>query len=282
MGTAMPVIEPKDRSIKDLRGIHLWHDDLSSCSQRVRTVLAIKELDWVNHLIVIPNGDNTTPEYLAINSKGLVPALVHDGVLIIESIDIIDYLDRTFSSSLRPSEPELTNQMEDWLKRADGAQYDLKVLSHEFLFRAVRKISAAEMANFEKNVANDILVDFIRIYRENDRLPDSMISESVNRTDACFQALDVALSDRDWLVGDDLSLADIAWMPNVHRVELMDWPLDRYPNLQRWHEQVRRSDAYQKGIVDWEPPAARKLLTTFAKSRGTDGYHVRNFGNLHT
>lgn len=276
----MPVIEPKDSSLKELRGIHLWHDDLSSCSQRVRAVLAVKGQDWVSHLIVIPKGDNTTPEFLAINPKGLVPALVHDGMLMIESIDIIDYLDRTFAPSLRPPEPELQQQMDDWLRRADAAQYDLKVLSHEFLFRAVRTISTADMENFEKNVANDVLVDFIRVYRAGDSLPMDMIDTSVSRTDASFQALDRALTDRDWLVGDALSLADIAWMPNVHRMELMDWPLDRYSGLQRWHERVRGLDAYQKGVVDWEPPPARQLLTAFARSRGAEGHHVRNFGSL--
>ena len=277
----MPVIEPKDPSLPNFRGIHLWHDDLSSCSQRVRMVLAVKGLHWVSHLIEIPKGDNTTPEYLAINPKGLVPAFVHDGMLMIESIDIIEYLDRTFlEPPLSPRDPELRPQMEEWLKRADSAQYDLKVLSHEFLFRAVRKVSAADLENFEKNVDNDILVDFIRLYRRGDRLPGAMISESVTRTDVCFRNLDKALAGMDWLVNDALTLADIAWMPNVHRMQLMDWPLDRYPNLQSWHERVRSLDAYRKGIVDWEPPPARELLTSFAKSRGSKGHHVRNYGSL--
>ena len=113
-------------------------------------MLAEKGQDWVSHLILIPKGENTTPEFLAINPKGLVPVLIHDGELMIESIDIIDYLDQTFPPPLRPREAELQQRMDDWLRRAD-----LKVLSHEFLFRAVRKISTADMENFEKNVAND-------------------------------------------------------------------------------------------------------------------------------
>ena len=236
----MPVIEPRDQSLKNLQGIHLWHDDLSSCSQRVRATLAIKGQSWESHLLAIPKGDNTTPEYLAINPNGLVPALVHDGVLMTESTDIIDYLDRTFPEpSLRPQVGRSgSRRCGHWMDEAGKAQPDLKVLSHEFLFRAVRKITADDMENFEKNVDNEALVAFMRVYHADERLPPSMVTDSVDRTDRWFSELDDALADNDWLVGDALSLADISWMPNVHRMELMDWPFERYPNLVAWHDRV--------------------------------------------
>ena len=177
----MPIIEPEDQSIKTLKGLHLWHDDLSSCSQRVRAVLAIKGLNWDDHLLAIPKGDTTTPQYLAINPKGLVPVLVHDGFLWTESIDIIDYLDRTYPKpALRPVDPEQEAQMIRWMKSADTAQYDLKVLSHEFLFRAVRDVSDADLKIFENNVENEVLVDFMRTYQKSDKLPEDMIAKSVD------------------------------------------------------------------------------------------------------
>jgi len=277
----MTIIEPKDQSIKKLKGLHLWHDDLSSCSQRVRAVLSIKNLDWESHLLAIPKGDTTTPEYLAINPKGLVPVLVHDGMLMTESTYIIDYLDQTYPvPALHPNDPALVAQMNQWLALADGAQYDLKVLSHEFLFRAARDVSAADVENFENNVDNEVLVKFIRVYHEQDRLPEDMIAESVDRTDEWFRQLDEVLNGRRWLVGDALSLADIAWMPNVHRFELMDWPMERYPHLVAWHKQIKDTKAYQYGILQWEPPPAREMLTGFVRAREQDGYHVRNFGSL--
>jgi glutathione S-transferase len=277
----MPIIEPGDQSIRRLTGIHLWHDDLSSCSQRVRTTLAHKGRSWESHLLEIPKGDNTTAKYLSINPKGLVPALVHDGVLMTESMDIIDYLDRTFADPpLRPDAPELVHRMKHWMKMADEAQYALKVLSHEFLFRAVRKISKADLAVFEKNVENEVLVDFIRIYQRGEMLPEEMITECVDHTDQGFHELDAALQSKRWLVGENLSLADIAWMPNIHRMELMDWPLDRYPNLVAWHDNVKSLDCYRTGIVQWEPQPAREMLTSYALTRGNEGHHVRNFGRL--
>ncbi len=82
------------------------------------------------------------------------------------------------------------------------------------------------------------------------------------------------------MVGEAPSLAEIAWMPKAHRFELMDWPMDRYPNLVFWHDRVKGLASYEAGIVQWEPPPARKLLAEYARSRGDEGYHVRNFGVL--
>ncbi len=277
----MPIVENNDPTITGLTGIHLWHDDLSSCSQRVRTVLAEKDQEWESHQLELLHGDNLAPEFLAINPKGLVPVLVHDGVLRTESVDIIDYLDTVFPTpTLRPSHAEGVAAMMSWLVAAEEAQYDLKVLSHEFLFRAARKISDQDLATFEADVKNDVLVGFIRAYHGADYLPAEMVTDCVNRTDAGFALVDAALGDRNWLVGDGLSLADIAWMPNVHRFELMDWPMERYPNLAAWHGRVKQLPSYDAGILDWEPRPARIMLTRFARQRGKAGYHVRNFGVL--
>jgi len=273
----MPIIESRDPSIKDLKGMHLWHDDLSSCSQRVRAVLAEKGLDWESHLLKIPKGETTTPEFLAINPMGLVPVFVHDGVLMTESMDIIVYLDKIFPEpALRPTESDELQQMKHWMEITDKAQYDLKVLSHEFIFRAVRNISAEQTEMFE----NDVLVEFIKVYNHSDKLPTDMISQSVNNTDHWFQDLDSALADRNWLVGGRMTLADIACMPNAHRFELMDWPVEKYPNVVNWHNQIKETKGYRAGIIDWEPTHVRELLSDFVHSRGNDGYHVCKFGVL--
>ena len=69
-------------------------------------------------------------------------------------------------------------------------------------------------------------------------------------------------------------------MPNAHRFEFMDWPLEKYPNVVAWHNGVKKTQGYTKGIVDWEPDHIRELLSNFVHSRGEEGYHVRNFGVL--
>ena len=47
----MPRIEPQDTLLKDLSGLHLWHAPMSSCSQRVRIVMAETGQAFESHLI---------------------------------------------------------------------------------------------------------------------------------------------------------------------------------------------------------------------------------------
>jgi len=148
----MPIIEARDPSLKDLSGLHLWHGELSSCSQRVRITLAEKGLEWVSHIISIPDNEHATPEYQAINPKGLVPAFIDNGTLLIESCDIIDYLDQKYPDPpLRPADPAGEATMVDMLMVADKAQADLKLLSHEFLFRPRKQMSEVEVNEFAAN-----------------------------------------------------------------------------------------------------------------------------------
>ena len=73
--------------------IELYHNNISVCAQKVRVVLAVKELGWTNHHLNLKAGDHTKPDYLAINPKAVVPALVYAGRVVTESTVICEYLD---------------------------------------------------------------------------------------------------------------------------------------------------------------------------------------------
>lgn len=52
--------------------------------------------DFVAHPVKLHKGEQRTPEYLAINPNGQVPALVVDGKPLTQIVAICDYLDRRF------------------------------------------------------------------------------------------------------------------------------------------------------------------------------------------
>jgi glutathione S-transferase len=54
---------------------------------------------WESHIIDLFTNENLSEWYLGINPRGLVPALVHDGAVYIESNDIVVYLQGNQSSS---------------------------------------------------------------------------------------------------------------------------------------------------------------------------------------
>ena len=73
--------------------LELYNFPQSTCSQKVRLVLAEKGLEWKDHRLDAARGEHLTPEYLALNPNGVVPTLIHDGDPIIDSSVINEYLD---------------------------------------------------------------------------------------------------------------------------------------------------------------------------------------------
>ncbi|UVO51032.1 maleylacetoacetate isomerase [Sphingomonas sp. SUN019] len=72
----------------------ILHDfPLSSASYRVRIVLNLKGLAYEKRNYVLRAGEQRSPEYLAVNPAGLVPALEVGGLRLGQSLAIIDYLD---------------------------------------------------------------------------------------------------------------------------------------------------------------------------------------------
>ena len=98
----------------------LYHGVTSTCSKRVRITLAEKGVDWESEHIDLSKRENLTPEYKKINPDGVVPTLVHDGRVIIESLYIIQYLDEVFPKPpLSPSDPFERAWMRIWMDRIE-------------------------------------------------------------------------------------------------------------------------------------------------------------------
>ena len=92
----MTIMVPTNKSVRFLKGIHLHHGNISNCSMRVRMTLIEKGLQWTSHHLDLKKKENISEEYFGINPNGLVPTLIDNGVVHIESNDIIDYLDKTY------------------------------------------------------------------------------------------------------------------------------------------------------------------------------------------
>ena len=86
----------RTREVLGWQGAHVLHFIGSSCSQKLRVFLNLKKIQWQSHPIDLPSNENMQPWFLGINPRGLVPVLVHDGAVHIESNDIIQYLEERF------------------------------------------------------------------------------------------------------------------------------------------------------------------------------------------
>ena len=100
--------------------LELYNAPVSTCSQRVRMALSEKNLDWTDRRISLRDGEQLKPAYLAINSNGLVPTLVHDGKVIGDSSVILEYLEDVFPEHpLRPADPFELARLRMWRQYID-------------------------------------------------------------------------------------------------------------------------------------------------------------------
>ena len=138
-----------------------------------------------------------------------------------------------------------------------------------------------ELDAFAKSHKNKILVNFVKEWQSEEAFPKEKLDAAVTRTDLIFKNIDQNLQNQEWLLGNKFSLADIAWIPNVHRMDLMGWPWDNYTNLQRWFKQVKQRQSYQTALVDWEPVEMKAKFALYVATRNEKtGLHVKNFGSL--
>jgi len=92
----------------------------STCSQKVRLVLAEKGLEYESREVDLLGGAQHDPDYVKLNPNHVVPTLGHDGGVFIESTLINEYLDGAFPEpALRPADPAGRHAMRMWTKRID-------------------------------------------------------------------------------------------------------------------------------------------------------------------
>ncbi|MGB0632088.1 MAG: glutathione S-transferase family protein [Alphaproteobacteria bacterium] len=234
----------------------LYHNNMSSCSQKVRLALAEKDLDWEGRHLDLRAGDTQTDAYLELNPKGVVPTLDHDGLIVRESNVILEYLEDAFPEpSLRPVNPYGKAEMRLWMKRLDEGHHDLATASismgiafrHQFLARgeeACLKLIEAVPDPVKRERRRDLIFKGLDapVFHEAIRMWESLVTD-----------MDAALTGRDWLAGESYSIADAAYVPYLNRLDHLNVLgfLDGRDALAGWYDRVRARPSYKTAILDW-------------------------------
>ena len=221
---------------------------------RVRITLEEKGLPWTSHHIDLRKGENVTPEYFGIHPKGLVPTLVHDGVVIIESTDIIDYLDDRFPDPpLRLADEARRQEMQAWMRLAADNHIHIKayMFAHQLGKGMVK--TPDELARYRELQSNAELVSFHMENSSAEGLSSARVDRATAFLNDSFSAIERTLEKRQWLVEGAFSLADITWIPLYVSLNNARYPFDGYTNVLRWKDAVRARPSFQKAVLDWVP-----------------------------
>ena len=219
--------------------------------------------------------ENFQPWFLGINPRGLVPVLVHDGAVHIESNDIIQYLEQKFPTpALIPAGHE--NEVAALLKHEDDLHLDLRTLSFRFVFNppgppkpaAMLESYAANGTGTVRGVKDrdkEIQIEFWqRAAKEG--FTDERARASAHKFRVAFDALDRQLAQHSYLMGDSLSVLDIAWLIYANRLSLGGYPFARlHPRVAMWMEKLRARPEFAKEIA--MPPAAVTRLEATRRSQ---------------
>lgn len=246
----------------------------SICTQKVLITLAEKGLPFATHDIDLFKGEQYAPTYLAINPKGVVPALVHDGKAITESTLICEYLDDSFPEPrLIPTSPYERTQMRKWSKAVDeGLFAATRELSFSAMFRErMRGMSDAQREARFTNVGDpDKRARFMSTYELGVESP--YVFQAIANYEIAFRDMEKALSGNasGWLTGSAMSLADINMMPFVARLaylQLIDVWTENRPLCRAWWARVRQLPSFKSAITS-------QLTDTELDSMGTFGTRI--------
>ena len=233
------------KEVLDWEGVHLFHFMGSSCSQKTRIFLNLKGIDWQSHHVDVPAHENYGVRYMGINPRGLVPALVHDGQVIIESNDILEHLEKHFPEpALIPS--GLEQVAHDLLAEEDDLHLDLRALSMRYVFGpGAGKRSSATLNQYQSSGSGTVLgeadthktveLKFFQDLVANDGITDDQVRASAARFKSAFNALEARLQTSDFLLGEALSVLDIAWYIYGARLRDAGYPIAaEHPKVGAW------------------------------------------------
>ncbi len=241
--------------VKHWRGLHLLYFPMSSCSQKIRILLKEKHIAFTPHVINLKKAEHMTPWFLGINARGVVPVLVDDGRVHIESNDILCHLDQAHASeqtSFLPKNEQEEIQAKTLLDLEDKMHVHLRVITMQYLVpsKLMRKSPQQLKAYSNGGDANDYRqkqVDWWQKFSSNG-ISQQQIHAAIHAFHQSFSILDDKLKSHKYLLGTDLSVVDISWFLTLHRLALAGYPMHLYPNLNRYYLNLLKRPHFRQTV----------------------------------
>ncbi len=246
--------------------LELSHNNMSVCAQKVRLVLAEKGIEAVEHHLSLRAGDQQQPDYVRLNPKAVVPTLVHDGAVVVESTVIAEYLDEVFAAPpLRPADAAGRARMRAWAKRPDERIHAAcSTVSNGIAFR--HQWLARGAAELERIIERTPDPERRAWRREivDKGVESRQFGDAIRAYDKLLADMEKALAGATWLAGEAYTLADVGITPYVNRLAMLrlERMWDARPNVADWYERVRARPNFAAAIEAYDEDS---YLTLMAK-----------------
>jgi glutathione S-transferase len=166
-------------------------------------------------------GGRDAPEFLAMNPHGLVPVIDDGGVVVWESHAILRYLAGRYGvGRFWSDDPAERSKWDRWLEAGRGLQED-------FL--------------------NGVFWGFYRAPEPQRDRP--AIERALKRSAERLAIIDGQLEGRAYLLGDELTLADIPAGAMLYRWFGLEIDRPRLPNVEAWYARLQTRPAYREHVM---------------------------------
>ncbi len=186
--------------------IKLYRNPISGHCHKVELMLAFLDIPYKTVDLDMANGAHKAPDYLKINPFGQVPAIDDNGVTLADSNAIITYLNQQYNDGYEwyPSAPLAAAEVQRWLSVAAG-----EIAYGPCAARLVKVFGA----NLDYELAKQ-------------------------KTVALFAIIEATLTDKDFLAGKAITLADVAAYSYISHAPEGGVSLMPYPAIQAWLNRI--------------------------------------------
>ncbi len=192
----------------------------SGHSYKVALAMELAGLDWKPVFVDFFNGETRSAEFrAAMNPMGEVPVLVDGDQKLTQSGVIQMYLSEK-TGRFAGANPDQAREVLKWVLW-DNHKMSSQVGALRFLMN----------------------------FLPADKRPQEVIGWLTGRTRDAFKVLDAHLDGRDWIVGDEITNADLSACSYLYYPEPFNFARTDWPNIDRWLGNI-------SGLPGWKPPYA--------------------------
>jgi len=187
-------------------------------SRAVRSIWAAEEVG-VDYELVSTSylEESKTPEYLAINPNGRIPALVDGDLVLFESMAINLYLAKTYGGKLYPSDPH------DQARAIQWTIWGLAELEPHLIPMLMHKV-----------------------FLPKDQRDPAVVANAEAAVERPLGVLDDQVSDREYLLGGDFTIADLNVAGVLATAHFANFDVSNFENVARWMSRCTGRPSYAR------------------------------------
>jgi glutathione S-transferase len=190
--------------------------------QKASATLEVLGVPYATKAIDLGKNEQKEEWYLKINPNGRIPAIIdhsNDDFVVFESGAIMLYLVQNYDPNhkLWPKDSKLQSQVVQWLMFQMGGIGPMQGQAGHFIRFAPEKIQYG-------------------------------IDRYLNETKRLYSVIEGQLAGRDYLIGDQFTIADIANFTWISKGHLLGIDLSEFPNIEKWTDRIGKDSAVIKGL----------------------------------